>query len=623
MCGIIAYIGYYNNASEYIINGLNLLQNRGYDSAGITTQHIKDSCLNIITSKYANNENNKSLDILKNNIYKHINSNIGIGHTRWATHGKKSDINSHPHSDMDNIIYIVHNGIIDNYLELKQILIKNKYTFRSETDTEIIASLIAYYYKINNYCDFKKTLSQVNKILSGSYALVIFNKKEPNKLFLLKNSSPLLLGFNNKISIIASESLAFSNKVDNYLVLEDNDIISIKLDDYLNIHIEKDKDYVIHKVIKNTIELTPYPFVHWTIKEIMAQPLTCVKVLNMGRRIKNSEIILNGLNEYYDKILKLNNIIISGCGTSYNAGLIGYKYMKLLKSADNLQVIDASEYSDYELNIKENNGIILLSQSGETKDLHKLLNTTKKMNFLIIGIVNVINSLIARESDCGVYLNAGRENAVASTKSFTAQVIILALLALYLSQIKNKDDIKLLEIRKEIIVNINDLALDIENSIKNIEYCKKIANRLLDKKSCFILGTGLSETIAKESALKLKEISYIHAEGYSFASLKHGPFALIEKNTPIFILSPDIENSKKCNTIAEEVKCRGAMVILITSRDEENINLYDFIVKIPYNKYFGNILCNVIMQLIAYELSLLKGINPDMPRNLAKVVTVE
>lgn len=623
MCGIIAYIGYYNNATEYIINGLNLLQNRGYDSAGITTRHIQNNDVNIITSKYANNENNKSLDILKNNIDKHSDSNIGIGHTRWATHGKKSDINSHPHSDMDNIIYIVHNGIIDNYLELKQLLIKNNYSFVSETDTEIIASLIAYYYKINNYCDFKKVLNRVNKKLKGSYALVIFNKKEPNKLFLLKKSSPLLLGFNNKITIIASESVAFANKIDNYLILEDNDIISIELDDNLNINIEKDNKYFIHKVIKKDIELTPYPFNYWTIKEIMEQPIACLKVLNMGKRIKNSKIILNSLDEYYDKIVKLNNIIISGCGTSYHSALIGCKYMKLLKSIDNIQVIDASEYSDYELDIKENNGIILLSQSGETRDLYNLLIATKKFKFLTIGIVNVINSLIARESDCCVYLNAGRENAVASTKSFTVQVIMLSLLALYFSQIKNKDDVKLIEIRKEIILNINSLTLDIEKSIKNIEYCKKIANELIYKKSCFVLGTGLSEPVAKEAALKLKEISYIHAEGYPFASLKHGPFALIEKNTPIFILSPDIENSKKCNTIAEEVKSREALLILITSREEENFNLYDFIVKIPYNKYFGNILCNVVMQLIAYELALLKGINPDMPRNLAKVVTVE
>lgn len=623
MCGIVGYIGYYNNASEYIINGLDLLQNRGYDSAGITTKHMQNNDINIITSKYANNENNKSIDILKNNIDKHANSNIGIGHTRWATHGKKSDINSHPHSDMDNIIYIVHNGIIDNYLELKQILLKNNYTFVSETDTEIIASLIAYYYKINNYCNFKKVLNQVNKILKGSYALVIFNKKEPNKLFLLKNGSPLLLGYNNKISLIASETIAFLNKVDNYIVLEDNDLLSIELDDYLNINIEKDKEYPLNKIVKNNIDLTPYPFHYWTIKEICEQPLICLKVLNMGKRISNSEIILNGLNEYQNKILKLNSIIISGCGTSHHAALIGYKYMKLLNSIDNIQIINASEYSDYELDVKQNNAIILLSQSGETKDLYNLLITTKKMDFLTIGIVNVINSLIARETECGVYLNAGRENAVASTKSFTAQVIMLTLIALYFSQIKNKNDITLIQIRKEIISDINNLSLDIENSIRNIEYCKKIANELLYKKSCFILGTGLSEPIAKEAALKLKEISYIHAEGYPYASLKHGPFALIERNTPIFILSPDIENSKKCNTIAQEVKSREALVILITSREEENIKLYDFIVKIPYNKYFGNILCNVVMQLIAYELALLKGINPDMPRNLAKVVTVE
>jgi glucosamine--fructose-6-phosphate aminotransferase (isomerizing) len=344
----------------------------------------------------------------------------------------------------------------------------------------------------------------------------------------------------------------------------------------------------------------------------------------MGNRIKNeSEVNLSGLENHKTQILEIDNLVIIASGTSYNAGLIGSIYMRMLQSIDYITIVDASEFCEYDIPMKGITGILVLSQSGETRDVYRAMELVKQRNLLVISIVNVVNSLIAREADCGIYINSGRENGVASTKSFTSQVIATALFALYISQNKSNIDKNVLVIRKQLIRSILDLPLDIENCLKTFEECKQLIPELKTKNSCFILGRKLCEPIAREGALKMKEISYIHAEGYPSGSLKHGPFAMIEDGTPIIILSPDMEQDDRCYSLAEEVKTRGALTILITNQTEIRMELFDYVIPIPYNKYFGNLLANIPLQTIAYELSIAKNINPDKPRNLAKVVTVD
>ena len=389
-----------------------------------------------------------------------------------------------------------------------------------------------------------------------------------------------------------------------------------------SIQINKPKEYEICKVIKSTIEKKPYPYQHWTIKEIMEQPMSSLRAINMGNRIKNEHMVnLAGLDNHKKQLLSIDNLLIVASGTSLHAGLIGSIYMKILKSLDNINIVEASEFCEYDIPNYGNTGLLVLSQSGETRDVYRAMEIAKPRNIFIISIVNVVNSLIAREADCGIYINCGRENGVASTKSFTSQVIATALLSIYLSQFKHEIDT--MNIRKQIIRSILDLPLDIENCLKIFDDCKLLIPELINQHSCFILGRKLCEPIAKEGALKMKEISYIHAEGYPSGSLKHGPFAMIEDGTPIFILSPDMDSDDRCYSLAEEVKSRGALTILITNCTEVRKELFDYIINIPYNKFFGNLLANIPLQIIAYELSIVKNINPDRPRNLAKVVTVD
>ena len=623
MCGIVAYIGTLKNTFSFIYNGLELLQNRGYDSAGICTIHYNsiDKLYQFQLSKYANSDTISSLQLLKETDNIHHNAQIGIGHTRWATHGKKSDVNAHPHQDNEQQIYLSHNGIIENYIELKEMLVDEGYQFYTETDTEVIANLIAYYLHSMENSDMEEVLTQLNNTLDGTWALTILYLNQPDTLYLTKKGSPLLVGYNDSYAIIASESIGFYNYINEFFIMDDGDIVSIKLLEN-SIQINKPKEYEICKVIKSTIEKNPYPYQHWTIKEIMEQPMSSLRAINMGNRIKNEDMVnLAGLDKHKQQILAIDNLLIVASGTSLNAGLIGSIYMKMLKSIDNINIVEASEFCEYDIPNYGTTGLLVLSQSGETRDVSRAMEIAKPKNIFTISIVNVVNSLIAREADCGIYINCGRENGVASTKSFTSQVIAMALLSIYLSQLKHEIDTK--TIRKQIIRSILDLPLDIENCLKIFDDCKLLIPELMNKNSCFILGRKLCEPIAREGALKMKEISYIHAEGYPSGSLKHGPFAMIEDGTPIFILSPDMDSDDRCYSLAEEVKSRGALTILITNCTEVRRELFDYIINIPYNKYFGNLLANIPLQIIAYELSIAKNINPDRPRNLAKVVTVD
>ena len=609
MCGIVACLSIKKNVIDKIILGLELLQNRGYDSAGICYQSNSD----IKMEKYASNDNCDAIQALKQINLGH--SCLAIGHTRWATHGPKTKINSHPH--FSDGVFLVHNGIIENFHSLKEEL--SEFEFITETDTEVIAHLISFYIKTYKK---EKTIEQildlVQQKLVGTWAIACIIKEYPDSIFFFKNGSPLLIGLNETELIAASEPIAFYNYINTYCSLPDKSIVRIQKNED-KIDLTPLGNYPILRTVKSKIQITPYPFSHWTIKEIMEQPNAILRATNLGDRIKNGKVVLNGLIQFKKQILELDQLLILGCGTSLYAGLLGSMYFEKLEAFNLVKVIDASEFEDYHIPKKGKTGLLVLSQSGETKDIDFAIEKAKEHNLLIISIVNVVGSLIARKSDCGVYINAGREVAVASTKSFTSQVVVLSLIAVWVAQNKGHQ----LEKCTDFLSSIKTLPYDFEQVLSNWEECKNVVQIIKNKKNCFILGREECSCIAKEASLKIKEITYLHAEGYPGGALKHGPFALIENGTVVFIIAPDNKHYNKMCSAAAEVKARGATTILITNKTFYNQNLFDFKIDLPWSKTFAALISIIPFQMIAYELSITKNINPDKPRNLAKVVTVD
>jgi glucosamine--fructose-6-phosphate aminotransferase (isomerizing) len=647
MCGIFGILTTLKNQNIYkiIIDGLIQLQNRGYDSSGICILNNNNFEIN----KYASTNNYSSIEkLLSLNLSYgegEYNISLGIGHNRWATHGAKNDINAHPHSSNDKKFVLVHNGIIENYQELKEFLIKNGYIFYSQTDTEVIVNLISYYYnkeieenKENNiriitgsssfsieHSFSENTFNAIKKTihnLQGTYGIIVMNCDENDKLYAVRNGSPLLVGLTDEYSIITSEQSGFCNMVNNYITLNNDDICVIsKNNDGNRINIQTSNQYIHKKVNINNYDLTPDPYKHWTIKEINEQVSTIFNTINRGGRIKsNNEVKLGGLEPHTDFLKSVDNIIILGCGTSFHAGLYGAYYLKTLCNFNSVQVFDGAEFNEYDIPKNGNSVFLLISQSGETKDLHRCIEIAKKNNIFTIGIINVVDSLIAREVDCGIYCNAGREMGVASTKAFTSQVICLSMFAIWCAQINNLNEIK----RIKMIKDLHNLGNDFKNTIQEIEEeIKIIASNLLKYNNLFLLGKGTDEYIAKEGSLKIKEISYIHSEGYSSSSLKHGPFALLDENFPVIILNCHEEHSAKTINCFEEVHSRNSPILIITNNQNIDLKRSCKVVKIPKNNSYSSLLGIVPLQLLAYYLSIGRGINPDIPKNLAKVVTVE
>jgi glucosamine--fructose-6-phosphate aminotransferase (isomerizing) len=610
MCGIIGYLGS-DSFVTYVLNGLKLIQNRGYDSVGIGT--IMNGTLHTI--KYASTNTYNSLTSVEkdvNNTKTSFNSNIGIGHTRWATHGSKTDINAHPHHDNLNRISLVHNGIIENFMELKNELLALNYSFKSTTDTEVIAVLIGYFLDSGN--TIQEAIKFTIKKLRGTWALAIIDISNPNKMWITRNGSPLLLGIEDNFIMIASEQIGFSNYVNKYIILNNHDLIEISLHGSVITYNTDINSYPLQIKPEQDIITSPSPYNYWMEKEIMEQTIAVDRALNNGGRIASDTFVkLGGLDINKISLMKLNNIILLGCGTSYHAGLWSIKIFKSLDIFDTVQIYDGAEFTYNDISKHGKTGLILLSQSGETKDLHRCLQIAKDYDLLTIGVVNVVDSMIARETNCGVYLNAGREVSVGATKSFTSQCVVLSLIAIWFSHEKGT----CLEKRRKIIMDVRNLSLQINNVLKQWSKAKHIALSLDNScQNTFILGKGSSEAIAKESALKLKEIGYIHAEGFSSSALKHGSFALIIPKLPIFILDIDYEHHSKNMNAYQEIKARGAHIIKIGY--DESCELV-----IDQNNTFGGIIANIYLQIISFEIALKNGYNPDYPRNLAKVVTVE
>ena len=621
MCGIVGYIGE-KQAFPILIEGLKKLEYRGYDSAGVAL--VKDQGeLNVYktTGKVAN------LETLVDG--KDIEGHVGIAHTRWATHGEPSVKNAHPHVSMDGNIAIVHNGIIENYQVLKQQLVDRGYMFNSTTDTEVLCQLIDYYYNNNGSNLLSAVCSALNDVI-GAYAIVVTEKKNPHHLVAARQSSPLVVGVgkDNKEFFIASDATPIVEHTDKVVYLDDGQIADISIDNGLHIvnHSNKQCQFDIKTVDMDISKLSKGGFDHFMLKEIYEQP-NCLRDAMSGRLIANAEhpennrIVLSALRDYRDQLVNARNIIILGCGTSWHAGLIGKQLIESM-CRKRVSVEYASEFRYNNPVVDKDDVVIAISQSGETADTLAAIQLAKQHGALIFGIVNAVGSSIARETDTGIYLHVGPEIGVASTKAFTGQVAMLTLFALALGhETGTLSDSEYHKI-------IGELALIPTKMEKELEVTEKIANlaKMFTYAHNFLyLGRGFNYPVALEGALKLKEISYIHAEGYPAAEMKHGPIALVDQDMPIVFIATHHKLYEKIISNMQEVKSRkGRILAIVTEGDEHVREIADNVIEIPKTENCLVPLLSVVpLQILAYYVAVDKGLNVDMPRNLAKSVTVE
>jgi glutamine---fructose-6-phosphate transaminase (isomerizing) len=625
MCGIFGFLGI-DNCFKYGIYGLKQLQNRGYDSAGgcgiDPANHDPDSAC-FVLKKFASSGTNDSIECLEKCSADFLNCTNGIFHTRWATHGAKTDNNAHPHLDNQNKIAIVHNGIVENYYELKQEL-ENLHgiKFRSETDTEVIVNLISIYYDqsidAHGIKHMEQAIMKTVTRMRGTWALVIICLDKPDNMYCARHGSPLLIGFGGSYIIVTSEQAGFGPHVNNYICLNNGDITVLRRR-HNKINFENIENYELRNVTVGTNELSPDPFAHWTLKEIHEQYEASIRAISYGGRIiENDRVRLGGPMMHVNRLKKIEHLLLLGCGTSLNAAQHAISFFKDLGNFSTVSAIDGSEFMANDIPRRGSVCAIFLSQSGETKDLYRCVKICRDNDIFTIGVINVVDSLIAREVDCGCYLNAGREVGVASTKAFTSQVIVLSMLAIFFAQINDLHKNK----RKYYIKSIRQLPTDIKKTIMiSHTACQGIADYLITQKDLFVLGKGSMISVALEGALKTKEIGYIHAEAYGGNALRHGPYAVIEPGTPVVFLSPDDINFAMMNNTVEEVKSRNAYPIIISDTDDVSRHAAHKII-VPDNKVYKGVLHNIPMQLIAYYMACKKGHNPDMPKNLSKCVSV-
>jgi len=609
MCGIIGYIGN-SKAAPILIEALKRLEYRGYDSAGFCT---------IDKNKVIVEKDVGKIDEVDAKInFSNLLGSVGLGHCRWSTHGGVTKENAHPHTDCKGNISIAHNGIIENFSELKEKLIKKGHKFKSLTDTEVIAHLIEDNYNGNIEEATRKAL----KHIEGSYALGIICAKEPHKLIAARNESPLILGLGKDENFIASDVPAILKYTNKIVYLENNEIATLEKDNYSIKNIDgKIIDKKINEINWNPELAEKSGYEHFMLKEIHEQPRAITETLN--GRIENGNINLRKELDFSDTDLKeIKRIIIVACGTSWHAGLVGEFMLEELAKIP-VEVEYGSEFRYRNPIINENTLVIAISQSGETADTLAAIREAKKRNAKVLSIVNVKGSSIDRESDSVLYTYAGPEIGVASTKAFTAQLVVLYLFTLFMANL-NKSLKK--EKIKDLIEKLRKLPLQMESLLSNEDEIKKIADIYKDKTNSLFLGRGVNFPIALEGALKLKEVSYVHAEGYPAAEMKHGPIALIDENMPVlFIATKDDYTYKKVLGNIHEVKARNGIVIAIaTEGDEEVSKLADYVVYIPKTLYIlSSILTAIPLQLLAYYVAVERKLDPDRPRNLSKSVVVE
>jgi len=608
MCGIIGYVGN-KQALEVVYEGLLRMEYRGYDSAGVALQNGKQ----IKVFKDIGKISQLKTQMFSNNV----DSHLGIGHTRWATHGIPSKLNSHPHSSENHDIYVIHNGIIENYNVIKKKLLALGYNFTSDTDTEVLAHLFSHNYNGDLFYTVRESL----KLVEGTFGLCVISQKEPGVIVGARRGSPVIIGIGEDESFLASDLSAIIGHTKNVIYMADNEVVKITKDNIIiKNHLDEPISPEIQSVDWDLEQIEKGGFTHFMLKEIYEQPMTIANAFK-GRIVKDRATAkLGGLNLSSEELRNIKRIVLIACGTSWHAALIG-EYMLEEYTRLPVEVEYASEFRYRNPVLNEDDLVIVISQSGETADTLAALKEAKEKGVKVLAISNVVGSTIAREADGGVYIHAGPEIGVASTKAFTSQVTVLALLTLFLGRLKDVSK----EVALAIINDLEKLPSLIQEVLEHTGPIKDIAQKLVNSKNFLYLGRGINFPVALEGALKLKEISYIHAEGYPAAEMKHGPIALIDENMPVVVIANDDHVFDKILTNIQEIKARSGVVITLTNSDDDRIKaLSDYVLIVPkIHTVLTPILNAIPLQLLAYYIAVERGCDVDQPRNLAKSVTVE
>ncbi|WP_179316586.1 glutamine--fructose-6-phosphate transaminase (isomerizing) [Winogradskyella undariae] len=615
MCGIVGYIGH-REAYPIIIKGLQRLEYRGYDSAGIALYDGTNIKLSKTKGKVSD---------LKEKIENEISTKgtLGIGHTRWATHGVPNDVNSHPHTSNSGDLVIIHNGIIENYDSLKQELIKRGYTFQSDTDTEVLINLIEDVKKNENLKLGKAVQVALNQVV-GAYAIAVFDKNKPNEIVVAKLGSPLAIGVGNDEFFIASDASPFIEYTKNAIYLEDEEMAIIRRGKDIKVRkIQNDNlvDPYVQKLQLNLEQIEKGGYDHFMLKEIYEQPSAILDTFR-GRLLSNEAIIkMVGIEDNMKKFLAADRIIIVACGTSWHAGLVAeYIFEDLARIP--VEVEYASEFRYRNPVITEKDVVIAISQSGETADTLAAIKLAKSKGAFVFGVCNVVGSTIARETNAGAYTHAGPEIGVASTKAFTTQITVLTLIALRLARAKGTMSSSAF---RQHLIELEMIPAKVEEALKSDAYVKTIADIYKDSKNFLYLGRGFNFPVALEGALKLKEISYIHAEGYPAAEMKHGPIALIDEQMPVVVIATKKGHYEKVVSNIQEIKSRkGKIIGIVTKGDTSVKELADYVIEVPETlECLTPLLTTIPLQLLSYHIAVILNKNVDQPRNLAKSVTVE
>ena len=612
MCGIVAYIG---NKPAYpiLINGLKRLEYRGYDSAGVA---ILNGSLRVYKRK------GKVQDLVDFVRKKDTDGTLGMGHTRWATHGKPDNTNAHPHTSASGRFTIIHNGIIENYSPLKEALIKKGHVFKSETDTEVLVHLIEAVQKQGNL-SVEEAVRQALTMVIGAYAIVVIDNEDTDKLVVARKASPLVIGIGKDEFIVGSDAAPLAGYTQKIVYLNDEEIAVMTRDGILNIkNIDNEiQTPFIEEFDMKIEELEKGDYPHFMLKEIYEQSATVADCMRGRLSAHEGWIRVGGLEEVWDKAKNIKRLVIAACGTSWHAGLIGeYLFEELARMP--VEVEYASELRYRNPILSEEDMVVAISQSGETADTLAALETAKQKGALCYGIVNVVGSSIARTTDAGSYIHAGPEIGVASTKAFTGQVTLLTMMAIYMGYLRDRIP---RTYYLQLLDELGQIPEKIDRVMRTDSKIQYIAGEIKNSSNALYLGRGYNFPIALEGALKLKEISYIHAEGYPAAEMKHGPIALIDENMPVIVIATNRSAYDKILSNIQEVKARKGMVIaIVTEGDSEISNIADYTIEIPDTlEPFTPLLSVIPLQLLSYHIALMRGCNVDQPRNLAKSVTVE
>lgn len=614
MCGIVGYIGH-REAYPIVIKGLKRLEYRGYDSAGIMLYDGKDLKVAKTKGKVAD------LEIKANDIT--TTGKVGMGHTRWATHGVPNDVNSHPHLSNSGNLAIIHNGIIENYQPLKTELIKRGYTFTSDTDTEVLVNLIEEIQKKDNLKLGKAVQLALNEVV-GAYAICVFDKTKPDEIVVARLGSPIAIGIGNDEFFIASDASPFIEYTSNCIYLEDEEMAIVRLHKPLKIKKIKDDSNVnpnIQELKLNLEQIEKGGYDHFMLKEIYEQP-NVIKDTYRGRLHANEGLIqMAGVEDNIEKFLNAQRILIIACGTSWHAGLVA-EYVIEEFARIPVEVEYASEFRYRNPIINKGDVVIAISQSGETADSLAAIKLAKECGAFVFGVCNVVGSSISRETHAGAYTHAGPEIGVASTKAFTTQITVLTMIALRLAKAKGTLSYTQLH---QYLNELETIPEKVAEALKTNDKAKEIAAVFKDATNCLYLGRGYNFPVALEGALKLKEISYIHAEGYPAAEMKHGPIALIDEQMPVFVIAPKQGHYDKIVSNIQEIKSRsGKIIAVVTKGDTQVRDLADYVIEIPETSdALSPLITTIPLQLLSYHIAVLRGCNVDQPRNLAKSVTVE